>query len=116
MTFRLLEPGQFVDYAEVWMSGQDLLPAPLTFHVLGLNNAGAPLEWAFTTPPTGAEWVFASTEGLGFGQITEIRLTSPKEGLFDNLAINIVPEPATVGLLAFGLLGLVPKRLRKRRR
>jgi len=116
VTFRSLEVGEFVDYAEVWMTGNLELTAPLTFHVLGFDTAGAPLDWMITEHPTNAEWVFASTEGQGFGKITEIRLTTPKEGMFDDLAVNVIPEPATLGLLTLSLLGFLPSRLRRRRR
>ena len=54
-------------------------------------------------------WESADTSGQNLGQITMVRLIS-EEGLFDNLTINVVPEPAT-----FLLFGLGAAFLRKKR-
>jgi len=86
-----LGPGEYVDYASIdfadWGGGT-------TFRVigtLGTYSAFAPMQG----------WGSANTDEPIFGQITMIKLSS-FEGGFDNLTINVVPEPATLLLLGLG--------------
>lgn len=109
--------GEVVDYAEVYLasvvSQSDLTRATVEF--IGLDGGGSPLTISDQSTLDG-EWTFASTAGAGFSEITEIRLTSNKEGTFDDVAINITPEPATLCLCAFGLTGLLLRRRSRRAR
>ena len=93
--------GEYVDYAAVdsvdWGGGT-------TFEVTGtLDTYTAEILW------NGGIWESADTSGANVGEITMIRLMS-YEGLFDNLTINVVPEPSTLLLLGLGGLALLRKR------
>lgn len=97
-----LNPGEYVDYAAIDFS--DFANGTI-FEVTGtLGISTVEIFW------NGGVWESADTSGVNLGEITMIRLMS-YEGLFDNLTINVVPEPATI--LLFGLGGSF--LLRKRR-
>lgn len=97
VTFNL-EPGQFVDYAEVWLTSNQNDP-PAYFHVIGTEGELLiDVPGSFTSPLTRVD-----TASAHVGEIVEIRLTG-FEGYFDDLTINVVPEPGTI--LLFVLAGL----------
>lgn len=112
ITFDLPE-GQYVDYAEAWIAGEPLLPG--YFHVLGVDGAGDPLDVWYRSEGDDS-LIFVSTEGAGFSRITEIRLSTVKFGIFDDVAINVVPEPASLGLIAMCVAGVICRRSLSRRR
>ncbi len=94
-----LGPGEYVDYAAI--DFQDWLGAT-TFEVIGTLGS-------FSVESSSMAWQTVDTTGQNLGQIMMVRLTS-NEGGFDNLTINVVPEPATLLLFALGGLALLRKR------
>ena len=110
VTFNLPDDA-IVDYAEVWLRSSD--DAPTFFEVIGVDRDEQPLHESLFSPPPG-EWKFLSTRGMDFARIDEVRLTASKEALFDNLIVNVVPEPATAALLLVGAAAMLRSR-RKRR-
>lgn len=116
-----LEEGQFVDYAEVWTTLVFSIPLPVPlynfafFHVFGVDAFGNAFDVRYDYIGDGGDPQFLSTEGAGFVEITEIRLTVEKTGAFNDVAINVVPEPATLGFLALGLVGFFRHRPRGHR-
>lgn len=96
--------GQFVDYVEVWMSASKSLHAA-TFYILGFGQFGEPMQ--VTYKARGYEWILVSSEGAGFSRITEVWMSTMGSAFYDDLAIQLVPEPAALGLLSLGFLGLV---------
>jgi hypothetical protein len=81
-------PGQFVDFATITLTDYcGLGCTSVTF-------TGAAGAKEFKNSIVGAAQSF-STAGLNLGQIREIVLASA-EGTFDNLQVNVVPEPSTV--------------------
>lgn len=101
ITFNL-DPGEYVDYAAVdsvdWGGNT-------TFEVIGT------LDTYLVSIISGSwnDWVSVDTTGQNLGEITMVKLIS-NEGAFDNLTINVVPEPATLLLLGLGSLGLTRKQ------
>lgn len=95
-----LAPGEYVDYASVKLvnhgMGETVFEAigTLGTHTITVSDDYAPGE-PFSV------WPFVDTSSANIGQITKIRLISDY-GAFDNLTINVVPEPATFLLLGFG--------------
>lgn len=114
VTFNLAE-GEFVDYAEVWMLSSAAF-GPSTFHVIGRDASNERLDMIVDSPlsPDGKnQWVFVDTSGEAFASIESIRLSGNAKGFFDDLAVNVVPEPATCIMLGVGLGGLIWVRRRR---
>lgn len=98
ITFNL-DPGEYVDYAEVWLTSFQSNP-PAYFHAIGTQGELIiEVQGTFSSPLERVD-----TAAANLGEIVEIRLTG-FEGYFDNLGINVVPEPGTVFL--FMVAGLV---------
>lgn len=118
ISFKLAE-GEFVNHAEIWMLST--LPTTgfaSTFHVIGRDASNEALELIVDSPITPdksePEWVFFDTSGTAFASIEEIRLSNAgTKGFFDDLAVNVVPEPATCIMLGVGLSGLLWTRRRR---
>jgi hypothetical protein len=92
VTFNL-NPGEYVDYAEVWMRSNQADP-PGYFHVIGTRG-----ELLQQTSAYSVTFARFDTSGANLGRIVEIRLTG-YEGYFDDLRISVVPEPPGALLLA----------------
>jgi len=96
-----LDPGEYVDFVSIEFC--DYANSTI-FEVTGtLGRYTSEIFW------NDGIWESTDTSGQPLGQITMVRLIS-SEGGFDNLTINVVPEPAS--LLLFGLGAAF---LRKRR-
>ena len=83
--------GEYVNYAAIdfvdWGGNT-------TFEVIGTLDT-------YSVSILPGNWTSADTSGQNLGQITMVKLSS-YEGAFDNLTINVVPEPATFLLFGFG--------------
>lgn len=55
------------------------------------------------------EWFTFDADQLGIGKITLLWLVS-YEGGFDNITINVVPEPSTIAFLTMGFLSIMRRR------
>ena len=100
-----LNPGEYADYAGVWMTSNN---APAEFEVIGT------LDTYYASIPDGA-WTWFDTASVDLGQIIQIRLLG-YESSFDDLTINVVPEPSTLSLVVCTVLvgaGVVRRRKRK---
>lgn len=90
------------------ISGSTVLLADITFHCLGVGTALLTQGWHF---PIAQNFV------LGNGSVLDTGMGFPETSSFDPLTITInqVPIPATVLLLASGLVGLygISRRRRK---
>lgn len=114
ISFNLAE-GEFVNYAEVWMLSSATF-GPSTFHVIGRDASNERLDLIVDSPPSPGEkneWMFFDTSDAGFVSIESIRLSGGAKGFFDDLAVDVVPEPATCIMLGIGLSGLVWSRRRR---
>ncbi len=94
-----LGPGEYVDYAAIEFIDWG---GATTFEVVGTLDT-------FSVQPLSTGWQPADTGGENLGQITMIKLYS-YEGGFDNLTINVVPEPTTLFLLGLGAIVLRKRR------
>ena len=89
---------------------------PSTFHVIGRDASNERLDMIVDSPPSPDgknQWVFVDTSGAAFSSIDSIRLSGQAKGFFDDLAVNVVPEPATCIMLGVGLGGLFWSRRRR---
>jgi hypothetical protein len=100
-----LPPGKYIDYAAVWMTGTGGGYAGVTFY--GQNGFTA----QFGTMTQDLFQLFDTT-GSGIDKVIAIQLALPAtpgfgpEGLYDNVIIQVVPEPASwalAGALAVAL-------------
>jgi len=96
-----LNQGEYIDYASIQLSDYS---NGTTFEVTGSLGT-----YTLTIPFNGGSWEFADTTGQNIGNITMVRLMS-YEGMFDNLTVNVLPEPSTVLLLSMGSLAVLRKR------
>jgi len=114
ITFNLAE-GEFVDHAQIWLAST--VPwGPSTFHAIGRDAANNRIDLIIDSPPTVSSdnlWVLVDTSSMPFDHITEIRLSGIAKGFFDDLAVNVVPEPATWLMLGIGIGCLVWTRRRR---
>ncbi|MBN1553864.1 MAG: PEP-CTERM sorting domain-containing protein [Phycisphaerae bacterium] len=87
-----LGAGEFVDFVSIdfidWTNGET------TVEVIGTKNT-------YTMANPNSVWLHADTSGKDLGNITKIRFFS-YEGAFDNLTVNVTPEPASIFLLGIG--------------
>ena len=93
-----LNPGQYVEYAQI-----DYIDWDGDSYVEFQGTAGT--YKVFGTGGDWDTWDSISTSGRNLGQITSITLFS-NEGSFDNLSVNVVPEPTSLGFLLLGAWGL----------
>ena len=114
ITFNLAE-GEFIDHAQIWLAST--VPwGPSTFHAIGRDAANNRIDLIIDSPPTVSSdnlWVLVDTSSMPFDHITEIRLSGIAKGFFDDLAVNVVPEPATWLMLGIGIGCLVWTRRRR---
>lgn len=95
VTFNLA-PGEYVDWAGVTLL--DYCGTGCTqFEVVGTEGS-----MTFQNTTVGEQETYDTT-GLDLGEIVTVHLRS-YEGLFNDLMINVVPEPATLELLMIGVL------------
>lgn len=99
ITFNL-GPNEYVDSVEVWMICNQTSPAAY-FHAIGSQGELLQQIPANFSGPL----VKFDTFSASLGAITEVRLTGP-EGYFDDLKINIAPEPCTILLFVIGAVSL----------
>lgn len=112
ITFVLAE-NEYVDFASVFMNSS-LQFSPSTFHVIGVDINEQRLELIIDSS-SGTDfnqWVKVDSSGAPFARITEIRLSGLAKGFFDDLTVNVTPEPATWVLMGIGAGGLVLLRRR----
>lgn len=83
-----------------------IIPLPYGYEGYWAVNAGTE-----TAPNPGIHWIGTVTAYSTIGTYT-IYLSSDFITVEDTLNIYVVPEPMTIGLLAFGSLGLLGKRRR----
>ena len=105
VTFNLA-PGLYVDFASVkvinWGSFGNL-------SMIIFKDVNGEIHQDFITVQD--QWLTYDTSALGLGNLQSITLYS-QEGAFDDLEVNVVPEPMTLSLLG---LGSVILRRRKRK-
>ena len=106
-----LNPGEWVSSAGVWLTGTGGGGAGVTF--LGTNG-----NLSFATA-TQDQFVYVAVSPLdNLGPIIGILLGDPippgfgPEGMYDNVTIDVVPEPTSAGLVT---VALVAAGLRRRR-
>ncbi len=104
---------EYVDYASVklinWSIGETVFEAIGT-----LGTYSVTISDFYDPSESLSSWPFTDTSGANIGKIEKIRLISD-HGAFDNLTINVVPEPTTFLLFALGglMLGRKHRRLKK---
>jgi len=98
-----LDPDQYIESASISLNGMN---GPATFIATGTEET-----FSATASVHHGGWITAdtSTSPVDIGAITAITLQG-LNGQFDDLMINVVPEPATVLLFGLGALALRRRR------
>jgi hypothetical protein len=91
-------PGQYVRYASLQLSDSSGGGNPTFVEFIGLLGAA---EFSAKNSHVLAT---VSTHGLNLGPIAEIRLRGSLESSFDNITLEVVPEPASISLFGFAIL------------
>ena len=94
---------EFVSYARVWFMNSCGGPCT-TVEFVG-TRGGQSFDSMVGYP----EWEHVDTAGLDLGHITEIRL-SASQSIFDDVSVNVIPEPGSVLLVLSGAWILLRKR------
>lgn len=83
---------ELISYASVWfMNNCGVSCTTVEFiGTLGSQSFGSTIGFP--------EWEFVDTTGLELGHIAEIRLSSD-QSIFDDISVNVVPEPGTAFLM-----------------
>jgi hypothetical protein len=92
---------------------------PFTMRFQGFANAGdataavdVTRTYSQTTGPNNGGYQWIQENGLGATPIRQLVISGDNFKQIDDMTINVVPEPAALGLLAVGGVGLLARRRR----